>query len=292
MTTAFMKAVDERAAAALASGALQPIQAEQIEITDGGLPFMVRWLASLAAKDEAKPAVMPGGPRDPDFNPFLSPEPALTVGPFGDHHVAILNKFPVCDRHLVLARREFQEQRLPLAYEDFWVLASLLSESGGLGFYNGGAPAGASQRHKHVQWLPAAPGNASLDPLIAHLPADAPELSLAEHGVLPVRHVFARVLAQRAADVEASAASMSRAYDLACAKLGLEPDEEGLMPPCNLLVQNGWMLLVPRRQEHSYEVSVNALAFAGALYVRHPDQVGPIRKAGPLAVLAEASWAR
>ncbi|NYT81144.1 phosphorylase [Alcaligenaceae bacterium] len=291
MTTAFMKAVDERAADALASGALQPIQAEQVEIIDGGLPFIVRWLSSLAAKDVAKPA-MPGGPRDPDFNPFLSPEPALTVGPFGDHHVAILNKFPVCDRHLVLARREFAEQRQPLAYEDFWVLASLLSESGGLGFYNGGGPAGASQRHKHVQWLPAAPGNASLDPLIAHLSADAPESALEEHAVLPVRHVFARVLAQRSADVDASAASMSGAYGRACAKLGLEPDEEGLMPPCNMLVQNGWMLLVPRKQEHSHNVSVNALAFAGALYVKHPEHVAPIRKAGPLAVLAEASWER
>ncbi len=38
----------------------------------------VRWVFSLAVKDAAKVAI-PGGPRDPDFNPFLNPDPALTV---------------------------------------------------------------------------------------------------------------------------------------------------------------------------------------------------------------------
>ncbi|HEY9278910.1 MAG TPA: phosphorylase, partial [Eoetvoesiella sp.] len=140
MTTAFMQAVDQRNNDARASGALQPIKAEQTEIADQGLPFTVRWVSSLSAKDDAKVS-MPGGPRDPNFNPFLSPEPALTVGPIGEQHVAILNKFPVCDRHLVLARRQFEEQLLPLTLDDFTALALIMSESGGLGFYNGGAAA-------------------------------------------------------------------------------------------------------------------------------------------------------
>ncbi|HUG59908.1 MAG TPA: hypothetical protein VL002_16875 [Candidimonas sp.] len=133
MTTAFMQAVDLRSADARVSGALQPIKTEQTEIQEQGLTFIVRWASSLSAKDAAK-AAMPGGPRDPDFNPFLAPEPALTVGPIGDRHVAILNKFPVCDRHLVLARRQFEEQLAPLTLDDFTALSLIMSESGGLGF--------------------------------------------------------------------------------------------------------------------------------------------------------------
>ena len=76
--------------------------------------FIVRWVSSLAVKDATKattstatpagasaaaPVAIPGGPRDPNFNPFLKPDPELTVGPIGTEHVAILNKFPLCDRH-------------------------------------------------------------------------------------------------------------------------------------------------------------------------------------------------
>ncbi len=291
MTTAFMQAVDQRNNDARASGALQPIKAEQTEIADQGLPFTVRWVSSLSAKDDAKVS-MPGGPRDPNFNPFLSPEPALTVGPIGEQHVAILNKFPVCDRHLVLARRQFEEQLLPLTLDDFTALALIMSESGGLGFYNGGAAAGASQRHKHVQWIPAEPGNASLRFLALGLPAGLPEKAVAIHPKLPVKHVFVRVSSGVGTDAAASALSLYGAFNLACRQLGMAPNENGLLSPFNMLVEHDWMLVVPRSREHAHDVSVNALSYAGTLYVRHPEQVEPIRQVGPLAVLAQAAILR
>ena len=174
MTKTWIEAIDARSAAALATGALQPVAAEQTEMEDAGMRFIVRWVSSLAVKDAAKaatapatpapkaatPVAIPGGPRDPNFNPFLKPDPELTVGPIGTEHVAILNKFPLCDRHLVLARRAFEEQLLPLAHSDFAALAEIMVEASGIGLYNGGTAAGASQRHKHVQWMPDTDGNA------------------------------------------------------------------------------------------------------------------------------------
>jgi len=286
--SAFMQEVDKRSDSALASGALLPIESEQMEVVDRGLTFILRWVSSLSAKDAAK-KIIPGGPRDPNFNPFLHPEPALTVGPLGAHHVAILNKFPVCERHLVLARREFAEQQAPLDISDFTVMATLMSESGGLGFYNGGAAAGASQRHKHVQWLPAMPGNAGLGYLAEGLPSELPLLATTQHPALPFKHVFVRVDCGLGVPVAKSAASMYKAYELACGQLGFVPNEVGLLPACNMLVQDGWMLLVPRSREHAGEVSINALSYGGTLYVRTPDQLDPIRRAGPLALLREVA---
>ena len=181
MTNNWMKMIDACSAAALASGALQPVQVEQTEMEDGGMRFIVRWVSSLAVKDAAAKVAIPGGPRDPDFNPFLKPDPELTVGPIGDEHVVILNKFPLCERHLVLARREFEEQLLPLVRSDFAALAIIMAEAGGIGLYNGGTAAGASQRHKHVQWMPEAEGNASLQLFAPGLPADLPEQGVATH---------------------------------------------------------------------------------------------------------------
>ncbi|WP_323016322.1 phosphorylase [Castellaniella sp.] len=298
MESTFMQTVRMRTDAAIASGDLQPIQAEQVVLQDQGLPFIVRWVAALAAKDAAgKPAsqgaaatTLPGGPRDPDFNPFLSPDPALLVGPVGDHHVAILNKFPVCLHHLVLARREFAEQCSPLEAIDFQALATVLSAQGGLGFYNGGAAAGASQRHKHVQWIPASDQNASLRALGAGMPSDFPVGNLARHPVLPLTHCFVRVDAGQGVDIQASAASMLTAFSQACVALDLRADAAGLLPPCNMLVGDGWMLVLPRSQEHFQGVSLNALSFGGTIYVRDPAQIDAIRAAGPLQALASVAY--
>lgn len=285
MGTDLLNAVDERSASARASGALLPIQAEETVLEDAGLRFIVRWVSSLAVKDAAK-VTLPGGPRDPNFNPFLAPEPALTVGPVGEHHVAILNKFPVCDRHLVLARRTFEEQLIPLALIDFTALALVMGEYGGLGFYNGGAPAGASQRHKHVQWIPAAEGNASMRLLAAGLPADTAEQGLHRHPALAMKHCCVRVSKAEGTPVELAAQSMHAAFKRACLELGLEPDESGLLPSFNLLAGDGWLMVVPRSREHFEEVSINALSYGGTLYVRRPEQVEAIRATGPLRVLA------
>lgn len=285
MGMTFIEAVDRQIEHASRTGALQPVQSEEVGIQDQGLPFRLRWVSSLAVKDAAKVAI-PGGPRDPNFNPFKSPEPALTVGPVGEEHVAILNKFPICHRHLVLARREFEEQLCPLSVSDFSSLARIIGECGGLGLYNGGAEAGASQRHKHVQWIPREEANASLDLYLPGLPADAPEHSVATHALLSTRHCFVRVAVSQGVAVDRSADSMHAGFVRALETLGLRPGEDGLLPPFNLLVSDGWMLVVPRSAECFEGVSIPAVAYGGTLYVRHPEQIERIREVGPLAVLA------
>ncbi len=286
MTSVFMQTILERTRSALDSGDLQPIQAEQTTISEQGLEFIVRWLAALAAKDAAAPKTLPGGPRNADFNPFLKPDPALLVGPLGSEHVAILNKFPVCLHHLVLARREFAEQRSPLELSDFMALATVLSSEGGLGFYNGGPEAGASQRHKHVQWIPAQEGNASLRQLAQKLPQEAADGTLATHPALPIKHCFVRVHAGLGSDPEISATSMHQGFLLALQELALAPDAAGLLPPCNMLAGDGWLMVLPRAREHFAGASLNALSFAGTFYVRDTEQLAALKAAGPLKALA------
>lgn len=290
MSGKWMEAVDARSASALASGALQPVQSEQFEMKHGGLPFTVRWVSSLAAKDASAGVAVPGGPRDPNFNPFLNPDPELTVGPLGDSHVAILNKFPLSPRHLVLAVRAFEEQLLPLTRADFESLARVMTEAGGLGLYNGGTAAGASQRHKHTQWVPAIDGNASLALFLPGLPADAPPLAQATHPALPMRHSFVRVDCTVGTALERATDQLHQAWQRGCQALGLAPGADGLLPPYNMLVSDGWMLLIPRSREHFEGVSLSAISFGGTLYTRHRDEAERVRDAGPLQVLATVGF--
>ena len=60
----------------------------------------------------------------------------------------------------------------------------MLVAAGGLGFHNGGTAAGASQRHKHVQWIPRAEGNANLRLFAAGLSGSVVEQDVAVHPAL------------------------------------------------------------------------------------------------------------
>jgi ATP adenylyltransferase len=265
------------AARALTGGVLQPIGTESIRVSDRGLEFAVRWVSSLALKDQARIDTVLR--RDPDFNPFLPPEPQLTVGAIGAGHLVVLNKFPAIERHLLIVTRAYEAQTAPLSAADFAVLATVVGCHGGLGFYNGGIEAGASQAHKHLQWVP----EHGLEALAAGLPAIAAGECIA-HPLFDWRHAFVRLPTAWPAG-EAGGRMLAAAFDTACRQVGLPPDAEP-MPPYNLLVNPDWLLLVPRRCEKWTDVSVNSLGFAGSLFARNAEQIERIRAAGPLAVLA------
>ncbi|MGO3871173.1 MAG: ATP adenylyltransferase family protein [Alcaligenes sp.] len=288
MSKEILQRLDQLSQAALASGDLLPVQAQEELMQDQGLTFFVRWVSTLAAKDAASVSI-PGGPRDPNFNPFLPPAPALTVDDASGTHNIVLNKFAVCDLHLVLADKVFSEQLSPLRDIDFRILADFLAVQGGLGFYNGGGPAGASQRHKHTQWIPQADSNGSLALYLDKLPAQAPAGSAHKHPALAFEHCFVRL--QDTKDPEALTGSLLNSYRTACNELGLVPGEDGLLPPHNMLVGQGWLLLVPRSMELVDGISVNALSYAGCIYVRTPEQIDLVRQIGPLGVLARAGYA-
>lgn len=284
MTMSFIQAIDHCMEQALASGDLQPIQfhAQQVQAKD--LDFQVCWIPALSLKDNNTPVKgFPGGARDPDFNPFLPPDPVLTVGKLGDYHHVILNKFPVCARHLVIPRVNFFDQRSPLHYEDFLALSLIMSDCGGLGFYNGGAEAGASQRHMHLQWLPAAPDNASLLPFVDGLNPSS-EQQPQKQKQWGFDHVF--FYTPPNTDAHEYARGLFQAYQLACKQLKLQPDDNGLMPPMNMLIQDGWLFIVPRSQEHFNNIPLNALSFAGMIYVREQEHIEQVKQKGIMQVLA------
>ena len=213
------------------------------------------------------------------------------MGPLGDAHTAILNKFPISARHLVIATKTFSEQLEPLDRSDFAALARVLVAAGGLGFHNGGTAAGASQRHKHVQWLPEAEGNASLQLFAPGLPADLPEQGVATHPALAMKHRFVRVHCGKGVAVDLAADSMAAGFARACDELDLKPGADGLLPPFNLLVGDGWLLVLPRSQEHFEGISMSAMCFAGTLYTRTSEQIEAVRRVGPLQAMAAVGYA-
>ncbi|WP_434662168.1 DUF4922 domain-containing protein [Paraburkholderia sp. A3BS-1L] len=298
---ALRDAIAQRTHHALLCGALQPIETTLTHIDDGGVRFVVREVSSLAHKEAARHAGAPSQDAlqtptpPPRRNPFLPYDEDLCVGDLSSTHVALLNKYNALDEHLLIVTRRFAPQEALLDHADFAALLVVLRGYDALVFYNGGPEAGASQPHKHLQAvpLPLDVQGASV-PIETLLGAAAPNESRVPG--LPFAHAFARLdLDGHAAD-EIADQEAQRALDAYCALLrtaGVGAVHVDGVPhqrtPYNLLVTRRWMLVVPRETERVAGISVNALGFAGSLFVRDAEQYETLARIGPMTALARVA---
>ena len=266
--------------------ALLPLASEQVSLVEGGIEFRAHWLSSLALKDAAK--LFNTADKPADYNPFLPYEQDLWVADLSATHVALLNKFPLLEKHILMVTRRFEEQLASLTRADFDAVAQTLAALDGLVFYNGGTLGGASQPHKHLQWVPS--GSFALETILpaAEQPGQPRRLA-----AFDFRHAFISLDEGQSTDPARAAAYLHGAFNQACAACGIAA-ENGKLPPYNLLAGRRWMLVVPRRRESWEEggerVSMNAMSFAGSLFVRRTEQIELLRRAGPLALLKAVTY--
>jgi ATP adenylyltransferase len=290
--------VAQRTEQALACGALLPIETEQMAVEDHGIRFLVRKVSNLKRKDkERKKRGYEQKRSKRTVDPFLPYEKELFVADISETHLALLNKFKVIDHHLLIVTRAFEEQETLLNLSDFEALWMCMAEFDALGFYNGGVIAGASQPHKHLQMvpLPLAGAGPTL-PIEPVLKSTDSNTGIRARSSLPFIHAFTQVdpalldqprpMAERThacyrAMLEATGISVTRVDGKTC--------QSG---PYNLLVTRRWMLLIPRRREFADSISINALGYAGSLFVRDELQMRTVQARGPMALLAEVAMPR
>jgi ATP adenylyltransferase len=274
---------------ALHRGALRPIETVQTVLEEGGIGFLVRQVSSLARKEQARQTPKAEAGTRSAVNPFLPYDPDLFVADLSDTHVALLNKYNVIDHHLLIVTRCFEPQEALLGLADFAALGTAMSEFDGLGFYNGGAESGASQRHKHLQIVPLPLGELGPSlPIESVLGAGCTAESIGTVPGLPFLHAFARLEQAPAASRHAAHAAFD-CYHALLEAAGLRAVEVNgelhQSAPYNLLVTRRWMLLVPRHSECVEGISVNALGFAGSLFVRDEAQLEVVKRLGPMSLL-------
>ncbi len=269
----------------LRCGALHPLETRYEIVEQNGIPFVVYVLKNLQRKANATQK------QDKDFDPFLPHEPDLFVANLSDTHFCLLNKFKVVDHHLLVVTREFEEQLDVLNAKDWAALWRCLRSIDGLGFYNAGAEAGASQRHKHLQLIPF--------PLMPN------------GGRLPIATVIQQVEfiddigTVPSFEFQHAIASLPPFFDLCQltdAEVGtvLETHYHQLLhwlqltstaePPIyNLLITREWMMVIPRSQDQVSGISLNSLAYAGTLLVKDAAQLEQVKQMRPMTLLNQAA---
>ncbi|KAJ5936667.1 hypothetical protein N7466_003117 [Penicillium verhagenii] len=163
-------------------------------VTAAGIPYQVRYCPALAKKPTN---LKPEPPKGPKPDPFENPSPELLLAQFPAEkpsHALVLNKFPVIPNHFILTTTEWREQTdllekvdLEATYECLrsWGTdnTNITTKPNGTGtdkprlfaFFNSGEDSGASQPHRHLQFLPVeamrSSGAEGWDPLIELLAA-------------------------------------------------------------------------------------------------------------------------
>ena len=291
--TLFPKTI-ERTQSAIASGALRSIPTEYEFFEQAGINFLVRISLNLQRKvQDKKKQETKTKITGKSFNPFLPYEQALFVTDISATHLCLLNKFNVVDRHLLIVTREFEHQETWLTLQDFEALWACLQEIDGLGFYNGGEKAGASQPHKHLQLVPfplvPSGENLPISPLISHVRWQG------NIGTIPhfnFKHILMKFPFQSNLEIEEKAGITLDLYHYLLNQVGIlhHGENRGKQADAyNLLATREWLLIVARSQGEFQSIGVNSLGFAGTFFVRDRDELTLLKKLTPLKILENVS---
>lgn len=294
---------------AIACQALHSIQTYDQPLPTAKIPFVVRMLANIKRKEQVT-AQAP-----PDFNPFLPCDPDLLVADLSDRHRCVLNKFNASPHHILLVTQTFEPQTDWLTAADWLAVGLSWQERDALMFYNSGDPAGASQRHKHLQLLPLpltdtaprVPIEAIFDQIAwSPQPAAAPDpdgradaitldtLNVGTIATLPFHHAIARLPWSTWPTATAAAPALAQIYRTLLAAVNIhQPAADFWAPPAyNCLATREWMMVIPRSQSQYHAIGINALGFAGTFLVRDAAQLDRLQSDGIMTALTAVAIAR
>jgi ATP adenylyltransferase len=123
--------------------------------------FQLRYCPSLAKKPIPK---LDKNPPKKHFDPFENPSADLHIVdiPTGTpSHLLVLNKFPIIAGHFILATKSNKKQTHVLEQDDLEATYACLKawqhdskQKRLFAFFNSGDHSGASQPHRHLQFLP------------------------------------------------------------------------------------------------------------------------------------------
>lgn len=236
-----------------------------------------------------------------DKNPFADPEPQLTVVPiFGEEKEfrIVLNKFPVVPAHFMLVTREFKSQNSPLSPSDLYAVYKVLNnlevndgKKKWFAFYNCGPQSGASQPHKHIQFM-TLPENYT--PFSEKLADSSPHF-IPDHTQEPLQDAnlpFAHFLAKLPNAEEITEDVLAMAFvSLLQRVITVLKDHDANHISYNFIATTKYIMLVPRSKgKFNDMLGINSCGFMGLLLCKNSDQIALVKSKGPETILGSVGF--
>ncbi|KAI3403100.1 APA2 [Candida oxycetoniae] len=262
----------------------------KVKASELTIDFQLTLLTSLAHKPEQG---------DRESNPFEKPEPELTIlnnyGPNKEFRV-VFNKFPVVPLHFLLVTKEFQSQNSPLSPAELFASYKILSKvvekskrnnSEWFAFFNCGPESGASQPHKHIQFMIQPPPSMQFKPYAETLALQAETVSAKskpfQSNNLPFAHFLIKLPDESHVDENVLATSFTA---LLQRTLTVLRSNEQKQISYNFIMTPSYMLMVPRATaKYEGKLGINSCGFQGLILCKNEELFEMVKQKGPLDIL-------
>ena len=214
----------------------------------------------------------------PKINPFKPWDKILEIDSIGNSHQLILNKYPVQLGHVLLITNEWKEQNGWLDIKDWEAIKEVNKDTSGLWFFNSGPLAGASQPHRHIQLLRRDP---------SELSCPREKWILALNNLNYKNEKFSKNIILKKFSKSLNEENIHEIYKDLSYNLGLGDPRNDKKPkhPYNLIFTDRWMIIIKRKTDNLFGISINALGFAGYILVTEKSDKNYIKKFGPEKLL-------
>ncbi|KAG4305412.1 hypothetical protein PORY_000968 [Pneumocystis oryctolagi] len=262
------------------SGALVFTESTQEEIKENDIKFQLRY-APFFMKKKKDTEICDQQSR---VNPFDPPEPLLYVQDIGNDYCIILNKFPIVPKHFLLITKEFRKQTEGLSINDIVAIFECLNsmKDKHIAFYNSGPQSGASQPHKHIQFISFKESNIS-----SLYPEDVLENTTHlntpwSHPKIPFIH-YIFPIASYSSPVDLIN-MFSELLSLTMKAIQVfETDKISY----NFAMTKQWMFITPRTTESWNHISVNTVGMLGMFLVKSQEELNLVKNTGILKILKQ-----
>ena len=285
-----------------------------LHIVADSVEFQLRYCPALKRKPQGDSSDTNKQSTASKFDPFADPAPELLIAQIPDSnasHALVLNKYPVIQNHFIIATKENKPQTDLLEKDDLVLTHACLRAWQGavrrdgsfssrlFAFFNSGEHSGASQVHRHLQFLPendmAGADNYDWKVLIDRMSIRAhPSLPLFQDPTLPILH-FSSPLDQTISDSDLhqkyilliKAAMSATQYPGQPLKEDLAIDRKGkTLISYNLAMTTEKIAIFPRCQEAvaipgagpESSVAINGTILAGTLMVKDETEWDILRQ--------------
>ncbi|KAF2405521.1 hypothetical protein EJ06DRAFT_28915 [Trichodelitschia bisporula] len=265
----------------VAQGHIHHGPSTSVLIPDNGFTYELRICTAWSQKPNDIAAALPPTPA-PLFGPgsdIALSHPTQHLGPVGPAHIAALNAYPVFRPQLLLLTSDsYARQTAPLGKADIAAAVSLLNRlptGEWYALYNCGPTAGCSRLHKHMQ--------------VARNPEYAePGCKFRFWPDVEARDSIPFVAFEHRFDMppdETDVYDMYIEFLWKCRKV-LRLDGAAHVPH-NVILCDGWMVVVPRRRGTWEGLGANAVGMVGSMTVSSKEAVERWRELGPTRVLSK-----
>ena len=216
----------------------------------------------------------------PRINPFKPWDKILEIDSIGNSHQLILNKYPVQLGHVLLITNEWKEQNGWLDIKDWEAIKEVNKDTSGLWFFNSGPLAGASQPHRHIQLLRRDP---------SELSCPREKWILALNNLNYKNEKFSKNIILKKFSKSLNEENIHEIYKDLSYNLGLGDPRNDKKPkyPYNLIFTDRWMIIIKRKTDNLFGISINALGFAGYILVTENSDIKYLRELGPEKLLED-----